>query len=71
MFYIMDDEDNGVGVGVFFSKSRAVTADHNLTVDQVLGTKILVKIPGNGFRVDSASEICKQLALQNVVNAAA
>jgi hypothetical protein len=59
VFYIMDDEDNGVGVGVFFSKSRAVTADHNLTADQVLGTKILVKIPGNGFRVDSASTICK------------
>jgi len=30
-----------------------------LTADQVLGTKILVKIPGNGFRVDSASTICK------------
>ncbi|KAL0025280.1 hypothetical protein WJX79_000109 [Trebouxia sp. C0005] len=41
----MDDEDNGIGVGVFFSNSKAVTADHNLTVDQALGTKIVVKIP--------------------------
>ena len=47
----MDDEDDGVGVGVFFSSFTAVTADHNLTVDQVLGTKVLVKIPGNGFHV--------------------
>ncbi|KAL0019938.1 hypothetical protein WJX77_012405 [Trebouxia sp. C0004] len=45
VFYIVDDEDDGVGVGVFFSRSTAVTADHNLTVDQVLGTKVLVKIP--------------------------
>ena len=29
VFYIVDDEDNGVGVGVFFSRSTAVTADHN------------------------------------------
>lgn len=36
VFYIVNDEDNGVGVGVFFSRSRAVSADHNLTVDQVV-----------------------------------
>jgi len=51
VFYIVDDEDNGVGVGVFFSRSTAVTADHNLTVDQILGTEVLVKIPGNDFHV--------------------
>ncbi len=56
VFYIVDDEDNGVGVGVFFSRSTAVTADHNLTVDQMLGTKVLVKIPGNDLHV---FEFCK------------
>ena len=72
VFYIVDDEDNGVGVGVFFSRSRAVTADHNLTVNQVLGTKVMVRIPGNGFHVTYVLQRCKQqLACQIVVNAAA
>ena len=43
VFYIIDEDSNGVGVGVFFSKSKAVTADHNLTASQVV-----VQIPGNG-----------------------
>ncbi len=51
VFYIVDDDRYGVGVGVFFSRSTAVTADHNWTVDQVLGTKVLVKIPGNDFHI--------------------
>ena len=60
VFYIMD-EDNifGVGVGVFFSKSKAVTADHNLTVSQGVGTQVVVQIPGNGFNVDTALSRCK------------
>ena len=56
MFYVIDDEDNGVGVGVFFSKSKAVTADRNLSVDQVPGTKVLVKLPGDAFHAESATK---------------
>ena len=48
VFYIMDDDSNGVGVGVFFSKSKAVTADQNLTASQVVGTQVVVQIPGTG-----------------------
>ena len=48
VFYIMDEDSNGVGVGVFFSKSKAVTADHNLIASQVVGTQVVVQIPGNG-----------------------
>lgn len=59
MFYIMDKDNNGVGVGVFFSKSKSVTADHNLTVSQGVGTKVVVQIPGNGFNVDTALSRCK------------
>ena len=59
----MDDEDNGIGVGVFFSNSKAVTADHNLTVDQALGTKIVVKIPGiTCLLIGRAFHVCKQLS---------
>ena len=57
VFYIMDEENNG-GVGVFFSKSKAVTADHNLTVSQGVGTQVVVQIPGNGFNVDTALSRC-------------
>lgn len=45
VFYIMDEGSNGVGVGVFFSKSKAVTADHNLNASQVVGTQVVVQIP--------------------------
>ncbi|KAL0052530.1 hypothetical protein WJX82_003467 [Trebouxia sp. C0006] len=45
VFYIIDQDRNGVGVGVFFSKSKAVTADHNLTASQVVGTKVVMQIP--------------------------
>ena len=45
VFYIMDEDNNGVGVGVFFSKSKAVTADHNLTVSQGVGTQVVVQTP--------------------------
>lgn len=48
MFYIIDNNSHGIGVGVFFSKSKAVTADHNLTASQVVGTQVVVQIPGNG-----------------------
>ncbi len=48
VFYIMDEDSNGAGVGVFFSKSKAVTADHNLIASQVVGTQVVVQIPGNG-----------------------
>lgn len=58
VFYIMDEDNNGVGVGVFFSKSKAVTADHNLTVSQGVGTQVVVQIPGNGFNVDTALSRC-------------
>ena len=47
VFYIIDEDRNCVGVGVFFSKSTAVTADHNLTASQVVGTQVVVQIPGN------------------------
>ena len=67
VFYIMDNENNGVGVGVFFSKSKAVTADHNLTVGQVEGTQVLVQLPGNEFNVDTASTKCKQLVYLSVL----
>ncbi|DBA73556.1 TPA: hypothetical protein ACH3X2_009799 [Trebouxia sp. C0005] len=46
VFYIMDEDNNGVGVGIFFSKSKAVTADHNLSVSQGVGTQVVVQIPG-------------------------
>ena len=59
VFYIMDEDSNGVGVGVFFSKSKAVMADHNLTASQVVGTQVVVQIPGNGFNVDTALSRCK------------
>lgn len=45
VFYIMDEDSNGVGVGVFFSKSKAVTTDHNLNASQVVGTQVVVQIP--------------------------
>ncbi len=67
VFYILDEDSNGVGVGVFFSKSKAVTADHNLTASQVVGTQVVVQIPGNGFNVDKALSRCKQLVFLNVV----
>ena len=66
VFYIMDNESNGVGVGGFFSKSKAVTADHNLTVGQIEGTQVLVQIPGNEFNVDTASTKCKKLVCLSV-----
>ena len=59
VFYIMDEDSNGVGVGVFFSKSKAVTVDHNLTASQVVGTPVVVQIPGNGSNVDIALSRCK------------
>ena len=34
--------------GSLFSKSKAVTADHNLIASQVVGTQVVVQIPGNG-----------------------
>ena len=58
-FYIIDQDRNGVGVGVFFSKSKAVTADHNLNASQVVGTQVVVQIPGDGFDVDTALPRCK------------
>ena len=58
VFYIMDEDNNGVGVGVFFSKSKAVT-NHNFTVSQGVGTQVVVQIPGNGFNVDTALSRCK------------
>ena len=42
----------------FFSKSKAVMADHNLTVSQGVGTQVVVQIPGNGFNVDTALSRC-------------
>ena len=59
VFYIVDEDNNGVGVGVFFSKSKAVTADHNLTASQLVGTQVVVQIPGNRFNVDAALSRCK------------
>lgn len=47
MFYIIDEDKKGVGVGVFFSKLKAVTADHNLTASQAVGTQVVVQIPGS------------------------
>ena len=47
VFYIMDEDNNGIGVGVFFSKSKAVTTDHNLTLSQGVGTQVVVQIPGS------------------------
>ena len=58
-FYIMDEDSNGVAVGVFFSKSKAVTANHNLTASQAVGTQVVVQIPGNGFNVGTALSRCK------------
>ena len=48
VFYIIDEDSNGVGVGFFFSKSKAVTADHNWSASQVVGTQVVVEVPGNG-----------------------
>ena len=59
VFYIMDEDNIGVGVGVFFSKSKAVTADHNLTLSQGVGTQVAVQIPGNGFNFDTPLSRCK------------
>ena len=59
VFYIMDENNNGVGVGVLFSKSKAVTADHNLTLSQGVGTQVVVQILGNEFNVDTALSRCK------------
>ena len=59
VFYIMDEDSNGVGVGVFFSKSKAVTANHNLTANHDVGSQVVVQIPGNGFNVDTALSRCK------------
>ena len=59
VFYIMDEDNNGVGVGIFFSKSKAVTADHNLSVSQGVGTQVVVQIPGNGTNADTAFSRCK------------
>ena len=36
-----------------------MTADHNLTVSQGVGTQVVVQIPGNGFNVDTALSRCK------------
>ena len=59
VFYIMDEDSNGVGVGVFFSKSKAVTANRNLTASPGVGTQAVVQIPGNGFNVGTALSRCK------------
>ena len=71
LFYIMDEDNTGVGVGVFFSKSKAVTDDHNLTVSQGVGTRDVVQIPGNGFNVDTALSRCNQFVCLVVVRVAA
>lgn len=40
----------GVGVGVFYKPQKAVSADHNLTRDQVVGRVIKAVIPGEDVR---------------------
>lgn len=51
MLYLMDDEGSGIVVDVLLSRQTATTADHSFTVDQVVGTRVLMKIPGTGFHI--------------------
>ena len=47
VFYLLDDNNTGVGVGVFFSETRAVTADHNLLDRHSIGSGVEAIIPGD------------------------
>lgn len=47
VFYLLDDNNTGVGVGVFFSETRAVTADHNLLDRHSIGSGVEAIIPAH------------------------
>ena len=67
VFYIMDEDSSGIGVGVFFSKSKAVTADHNLTASHVVGSQVVVQIPGRGSMSTQLRQDVSKLFVLSVV----
>ena len=63
VFYLLDDNNNGVGVGVFFSETRAVTADHNLLDQHSIGSGVEAIIPGDQLQELGVmgKEVCRPL----------
>ncbi|GAQ84974.1 hypothetical protein KFL_002150100 [Klebsormidium nitens] len=55
IFYIVEDEEKELesrAVGIFYSTKKAVTADHCLSDNHVIGNTVLAKLPGETLKLE-------------------